>query len=63
MVKKAAIEKLGRKAIIYTADLSSAHSVSALVPRILEDGHKIEILLNCAGVQRRHPCHEFLRVD
>jgi 2-deoxy-D-gluconate 3-dehydrogenase len=50
---------LGRKATIYTADLSSPQSVSALVPQILQDGHRIQILLNCAGIQRRHPSHQF----
>lgn len=56
---KEAIEKLGRKAWVYTADLSSPESVAALVPKVLADGHKIQILVNCAGIQRRHPCAEF----
>ncbi len=54
-----AIEALGRKAIIYTADLSSQAEVAALTPDILKDGHKIRILVNCAGIQRRHPCAQF----
>jgi 2-deoxy-D-gluconate 3-dehydrogenase len=29
------------------------------VPRILADGHEIRILVNCAGIQRRHPCDQF----
>ncbi|KAL6710697.1 hypothetical protein ACN47E_007754 [Coniothyrium glycines] len=56
---KQAIEALGRKATIYTADLSSASSVTALTPAILKDGHRIHILLNCGGIQRRHPAHQF----
>lgn len=56
---KHAIEALGRKAHIYTSDLSSPASVAALVPAILADGHRIHILLNCAGIQRRHPAHQF----
>nr|POE75521.1 2-dehydro-3-deoxy-d-gluconate 5-dehydrogenase [Quercus suber] len=56
---KTAIEQLGRKATIYTADLSSHSSITALVPRILQDGHSIDILLNCGGIQRRHPSHQF----
>jgi 2-deoxy-D-gluconate 3-dehydrogenase len=56
---KEAIESLGRKATIYTADLSSNDSVSALVPSILADGHRIHILLNCGGIQKRHPAHQF----
>lgn len=53
-----AVEKLGRKVTVYTADLSSAESVAALVPSILQDGYIIDVLVNCAGAQRRHPCHE-----
>ncbi|KAL2135011.1 hypothetical protein VTI74DRAFT_10048 [Chaetomium olivicolor] len=54
-----AVRALGRKATIYAADLSSAEDVSKLVPRILADGHQIRILVNCAGIQRRHPCEKF----
>lgn len=53
------IEKLGRKASVYTADLASQHSVSQLVSTVIQDGHDIDILLNCAGIQRRHPSHIF----
>ncbi|KAF2016892.1 NAD(P)-binding protein [Aaosphaeria arxii CBS 175.79] len=56
---KQQIEALGRKATIYTADLSSTTSVASLVPAILADGHRIHILLNCGGIQRRHPSHQF----
>lgn len=56
---KEAIEKLGRKVWVYTADLSSQASVAALVPKVLADNHQIRILINCAGIQRRHPCEEF----
>ena len=54
-----AIEALGKNATIYTADLSSQAEVAALTPAILKDGHKIHILVNCAGIQRRHPSAEF----
>ncbi|KAF2689702.1 NAD(P)-binding protein [Lentithecium fluviatile CBS 122367] len=56
---KNAIEALGRRAQIYTCDLSSNESVSSLIPTILKDGHKVHILLNCGGIQRRHPAHQF----
>ncbi|KAF2090281.1 NAD(P)-binding protein [Saccharata proteae CBS 121410] len=56
---KSQIEALGRKASIYTCDLSDPKSVSSLVPTILKDGLKIDILLNCGGIQRRHPSHQF----
>ncbi|KAK4149153.1 hypothetical protein C8A00DRAFT_38248, partial [Chaetomidium leptoderma] len=54
-----AVRALGRDALIYTADLSSADDVAKLVPRILADGKQIRILVNCAGIQRRHPCEAF----
>ncbi|PSS27969.1 hypothetical protein M430DRAFT_38674 [Amorphotheca resinae ATCC 22711] len=54
-----AIEAVGRKAFIYTADLASQEQVAALTPTILKDGHKINILINCAGIQRRHPSAQF----
>ena len=56
---KQAIEKLGRKASIYVADLASVSDVGGLTKRILADGHDIDILVNCGGIQRRHPAHEF----
>lgn len=56
---KEAVEKLGRKAWIYTADVSSPEQVAALPKKVLADGHQIRILVNCAGIQRRHPCEKF----
>ncbi|OOQ90622.1 2-dehydro-3-deoxy-D-gluconate 5-dehydrogenase [Penicillium brasilianum] len=56
---KEQIEQLGRKASIYTADLALQPSVSKLVSTVIGDGHDIDILLNCAGIQRRHPSHVF----
>ncbi|KAF4625178.1 hypothetical protein G7Y89_g12990 [Cudoniella acicularis] len=56
---KKLIEVLGKKATIYVADLSSQEEVAALTPKILKDGHKIHILVNCAGIQRRHPSDKF----
>ncbi|MCJ1439562.1 MAG: hypothetical protein MMC23_000041 [Stictis urceolatum] len=51
--------RFSRKAIIFTAELASQSEVKALVPSILSTGHRIDILLNCAGIQRRHPSHQF----
>lgn len=53
------VEALGRKAWIYTADLSSPSDVAGLVPRVLADGHQVRVLVNCAGIQRRHPSERF----
>ncbi|ESZ98337.1 2-deoxy-D-gluconate 3-dehydrogenase [Sclerotinia borealis F-4128] len=54
-----AIEALGKKATIYTADLASKEEVAGITSAVLKDGHIIQILINCAGIQRRHPSHEF----
>ncbi|RDW64266.1 hypothetical protein BP5796_10768 [Coleophoma crateriformis] len=53
------IQELGRKATIYTADLASQQDVAGLIAKVLADGHTIQILINCAGIQRRHPSHKF----
>ncbi|KAI1502094.1 hypothetical protein F5X99DRAFT_380579 [Biscogniauxia marginata] len=58
-----AIEALGRKAQIYTADLSSPTDIAGLVPKVLADGHQIRVLVNCAGIQIRHPCEAFPDAD
>ncbi|RVX74880.1 hypothetical protein B0A52_01157 [Exophiala mesophila] len=47
------------KVFIYTADLNSSAKVEALAPRILADGHDVSILVTSAGIQRRHPAHQF----
>ncbi|KAJ9664922.1 hypothetical protein H2201_004974 [Coniosporium apollinis] len=60
---KSLIESLGRKSAIYVADLADNASISTLVPRITGDGHTISILLNCGGIQRRHPAHQFPDTD
>ncbi|KAJ6155210.1 hypothetical protein N7470_005776 [Penicillium chermesinum] len=59
---KQAVEKLGRKAAIYTADLAVQDSVAALVATVVKD-HDISILINSAGIQRRHPSHIFPSSD
>jgi 2-deoxy-D-gluconate 3-dehydrogenase len=56
---KTAVEKLGRKAYILEADLSSKEDVKTVVNRALKMVPRIDILLNCAGIQRRHPAQEF----
>jgi 2-deoxy-D-gluconate 3-dehydrogenase len=53
------VQKLGRKATIYTADLADPKSVSKIIPDLVKAGHDMHILLTCAGVQKRHPAHEF----
>lgn len=55
-----AIKDLGRNCTTYTADLALPSSLNGLVSRITStDNHDISILVTCAGIQRRHPAHEF----
>ena len=56
---KQQIEALGRQAVVYTADLGSQADVEGLTKRILDDGHDFSVLVTCAGIQRRHPAHQF----
>ena len=56
---KTEIENLGRKASIFHADLASADEMKGLVKKITDAGHDIDILVNCGGIQRRHPAHQF----
>lgn len=53
------VEKLGRKATIVHADLASASDLEGLFQRITVAGHDVDILVNCGGIQRRHPAHQF----
>lgn len=53
------IRNLGRSAIIYTADLAQRDQIKKLVKKVLADGHDISILINCGGIQRRHPADQF----
>ncbi|KAL2827329.1 hypothetical protein BDW59DRAFT_160296 [Aspergillus cavernicola] len=63
LAAKQKIESLGRKAWIYTCDLTSDEDVSGLTARVLKDGHDVSILVTCAGIQRRHPSHIFPKDD
>lgn len=53
------IQQLGRKATILTADLSDQSSVEQIIPSLVGAGHNMHILLTCAGIQKRHPAHQF----
>lgn len=55
---KAAIEALGRKCSVYTADLAVPSEIEGLIQRIRED-HEFQILVNVAGIQRRLAAHTF----
>jgi 2-deoxy-D-gluconate 3-dehydrogenase len=57
------VGELGRKARIHTADLSSQDGVSSLTKNILGGSNDASILLNCAAIRRRHPCHLVSKKD
>ena len=51
---------LGARALAVTVDVTSEASVQAMVSRTLEEFSRIDILVNTAGVNRRHPqCDDF----
>lgn len=54
-----AVQALGRKCTIATADLADQASVSRIIPDLVKAGHNMDILLSCAGIQKRHPAHQF----
>lgn len=41
------------------AELSNRNAVKGIVPALTGQGIKPQILLNCAGIQRRHPSEKF----
>jgi 2-deoxy-D-gluconate 3-dehydrogenase len=53
------INRLGRKAHIHVAELSDRKAVKEIIPALVSQGFKPDILLNCAGIQRRHPSEKF----
>ncbi|WWC89503.1 2-deoxy-D-gluconate 3-dehydrogenase [Kwoniella dendrophila CBS 6074] len=56
------IEKLGGKADIVVCDLSSNEQVSKLIPDIVKT-RVLDIVVNCGGIQRRHPVENFPESD
>lgn len=41
------------------AELSDREAVKKIVPTLVQQGVQPDILLNCAGIQRRHPSEKF----
>ncbi|WVF71658.1 2-deoxy-D-gluconate 3-dehydrogenase [Kwoniella sp. CBS 6097] len=55
-----AIRSSGGKADIVVCDLSSAADVAKLIPHVTKDlGRTLDIVVNCGGIQRRHPVENF----
>ena len=53
------VNRLGRQAWIHVAELSDRKAVKDIIPTVTSQGLKPDILLNCAGIQRRHPSEKF----
>ncbi len=60
---KSKVEKLSRKCITITADLSKKNSVDTIVKQTVEQLGGIDILFNNAGIIRRAPLTEFSEKD
>ncbi|MBN1795529.1 MAG: 2-dehydro-3-deoxy-D-gluconate 5-dehydrogenase KduD [Sedimentisphaerales bacterium] len=60
---KKQIEKLGRKCVIITADLSKKESADKIVSTTVAELGGIDILFNNAGIIRRAPLVEFSEKD
>lgn len=55
---KGRIEAVGRKADIVVCDLADAKAVGELIPGVTKD-RVLDIVINCGGIQRRHPVEVF----
>ncbi|KAL2220793.1 putative 2-deoxy-D-gluconate 3-dehydrogenase [Thermoascus aurantiacus ATCC 26904] len=53
------VNRIGRKVWIHVAELSNREQVKGIIPALQKQGIKPDILLNCAGIQRRHPSEKF----
>jgi 2-deoxy-D-gluconate 3-dehydrogenase len=60
---KTQVEKLGRKCITITADLSKKENTDTIVKQTVKQLGGIDILLNDAGIIRRAPLTEFSEKD
>lgn len=55
-----AIVAAGRKADIVVCDLGDAAAVGKLIPHVTKElGRTLDIVVNCGGIQRRHPVENF----
>lgn len=53
------IRALGRKCEIVKCDLSSKEDMNGLAERIVQEHGQIDVVVNCGGIQRRHPAEQF----
>ncbi|UOQ44748.1 SDR family oxidoreductase [Halobacillus salinarum] len=57
------IENLGRTCRTIPCDLSQTEQVKEAIPQVVSEFGKIDILVNCAGIQRRSPSVDFPEED
>ncbi|MFC0469066.1 SDR family oxidoreductase [Halalkalibacter kiskunsagensis] len=57
------IEALGRRCEVIECDLANTEQVKDAIPSVLEQFGKLNILVNCGGIQRRSPAVEFSEED
>jgi len=55
----AAVEALGRRARVFACDVTDEAALDALVAAALDAFGRVDVLVNAAGVQERHPAEEF----
>lgn len=60
---KEEIERMGRRCIIIPCDMADEAQVREAIPSVVAHFSKIDILVNCAGIQRRSPAVDFLEQD
>jgi 2-dehydro-3-deoxy-D-gluconate 5-dehydrogenase len=53
------IRALGRNCAIVKCDLGSKENLVGLVDEIAKQHGHIDVLINCGGIQRRHPAEQF----
>ncbi|RKL66493.1 2-deoxy-D-gluconate 3-dehydrogenase [Salipaludibacillus neizhouensis] len=60
---KREIESLGVRCEIFHCDLNNMESVRSVIPAIANEMGTVDILVNSAGIQKRHPAVEFPEED
>ncbi|KAK9465231.1 hypothetical protein V1512DRAFT_287637 [Lipomyces arxii] len=56
---KEKVEAAGRKCYIIVADLADKADIGRIIGKVEDLGLTIDLLLNCAGIQRRYPATDF----
>ncbi len=57
------IEGLGKRSLRISSDVSNRESLEVLRDAILQTFHKVDILVNCAGINQRAPTLNFSEAD